>query len=385
MNCASLYVHIPFCIQKCSYCDFFSVQKQTSVENEYLECLINEAIFYVNKYEIDGWETIYIGGGTPSLLSCEQLDFLITNLKKTCLSLGKIKPIEFTIELNPETTSKEKLEALQKLGVNRISLGIQSLTEKALKSVSRHCSAKKALETLELVKNWQGNYNFDVIAGLPCQTDKEFCDSLKKIISYNPSHVSLYTLTIEENTLLHKQIESGEVQFDLDQADSQWLMGRDILFENGYMQYEVSNFCKVGKMSVHNNAYWQQKNYVGIGCGATGTFYGQESFRWTNTTNILSYESFWKSVFSDENKIPRDVEAFDLKTREFEFLMMGLRTLEGINSNRYKKLFNRDLEKRLAPVINNFCTRENCDGSRNYALTKDTILFLNKILVELLD
>jgi len=377
MKSAALYVHIPFCLKKCSYCDFFSVENFGRIDDLYLECLKNEAAFYAEKYKIDFWSTIYIGGGTPSLLSA---------------SLCKnIPPLEFTIEMNPESVSKEKLDSAWKNGITRLSLGIQSLNKNALKSVERHCSAEKAFAALETVKScWKGELNLDAIAGLPCQSEEDFLLSLEKIISYNPGHISLYTLTVEEKTPLARNISSGKISFDFDEADSQWLSGRDLLLKNGFFQYEVSNFCQNGKKSVHNSSYWAQKDYVGIGCSACGTFYGNKSFRWIDTENILEYENFWSKQFPLESEIPRSIEEFSLETREFEFLMMGLRTFEGLNSAQYRKNFcsvepwNGDLEKRLEPVKKfGIKTTENSDSSKNFSLTEDSILFLNKILLEL--
>ena len=360
------------------------------IDNLYLECLKNEAVFYAEKYKIDFWRTIYIGGGTPSLLSASQIENLAIYLKNSCLCKN-ITPLEFTIEMNPESVSKEKLDSAWKNGITRLSLGIQSLNENALRAVERHCNVETAISALETVKScWKGELSLDAIAGLPCQSEKEFLLSLEKIISYNPGHISLYTLTVEEKTPLARNISSGKINFDFDEADSQWLSGRDLLLKNGFFQYEVSNFCQNGKKSIHNSSYWAQKDYVGIGCSACGTFYGNKSFRWTNTENILEYENFWSKPFPLESEIPRSIEEFSLETREFEFLMMGLRTFEGLNSARYRKNFrsvepwNGDLEKRLEPVRKfGVKTTENPDGSKNFSLTEDTILFLNKILLEL--
>lgn len=390
MNSAALYVHIPFCLKKCSYCDFFSVENPGCIDSLYLECLKNEAAFYAERHKIDFWRTIYIGGGTPSLLSSEQIEVLASYLRNSCLRKD-IPPLEFTMEMNPESVSKEKLDSAWKSGITRLSLGIQSLNENALRAVERHCSAERAMESLETVKScWKGSLSLDAIAGLPCQTMEEFLLSLEKIISYNPEHISLYTLTVEEETPLAKNISSGKLNFDFDEADSQWISGRDLLLRNGFFQYEVSNFCREGKKSIHNSSYWAQKNYVGIGCAACGTFYGEKSFRWTNTENILEYENFWSRPFSSENEIPRKIEEFDLETREFEFIMTGLRTSGGLNSSEYKKNFfplapwHGDLDKRLDPVKKfGVRTAENPDGSKNFSLTRDSILFLNKILLEL--
>lgn len=386
----ALYVHIPFCTKKCGYCDFFSVEKN-SAEDSYIFSLANEAAFYKKKYGITSFKTIYIGGGTPSILSAEQLALLLDLL----CGLSVEKPAEITVEMNPESVDEKKILAL-KNRATRISLGIQSLTQSALFSAERKCTAETAAEKIALVKSlWKNSLSLDCIAGLPCQTDAEFSSSLEKMISFSPDHFSLYTLTVENGTTMEKKIRGGKIQFDEETADSQWILGRDILCANGFSQYEVSNFCKKGAESLHNLFYWRQKNYVGVGAGATGTVFGEKSIRWTNGCNVSRYENFWKeknpSEKIAEEKIPRSVEEISLETREFEFLMMGLRTKFGVNSAEYEKKFSSvepwrgNLRNRLFKAgEKNFSARENADGSADFSLTAESVLFLNRILLDLL-
>lgn len=514
----ALYVHIPFCFSKCDYCDFFSVSCKEKIPDSYVDALCKELDFYVQKYQIENLKTVYIGGGTPSLLSSFQIEKLISYI----LSKSKSKPKEITFEANPESLSLEKLQSLEKSGVNRLSLGIQSFNEKALSAVNRHCSAKIALGALELVKkNWHGTLNLDIIAGLPFLSDDDFLADLQKIVSYNPEHISMYTLTVEEETPLFKKISDG-LQFNSDFADSLWLKGFDFLKKNGYFQYEVSNFCKKGFESTHNMIYWKQGDYLGIGSGATGTLwfddfalrtsefclrtdafvartgsfadksdaclqesggfstrsggFGEKSsdfadetgkvcgLRWTNTKNLDAYIKFWTKDFSlnaqtfaekregfaeksatylartsaclQENtdfaektgssgtkntdfaektdgfatkteksvetqiKIPCEIEKIDLKTREFEYIMMGFRTIYGISFKKYKKLFKNlnpyfgNLENRLkkSSVWNDFVSKnyayfkKSIFGKNVYAtLSSKGLLFLNELLIDLLD
>lgn len=472
----ALYVHIPFCFSKCDYCDFFSVACKGKIPDSYIDALCSELDFYVQKYQIKNFSTVYIGGGTPSLLN----SFQIRKLLEHILSKSKSKPKEITFEANPESITEEKLFALEKSGVNRISLGIQSFNEKSLQSVSRHCSAKIALEAIEIVKKtWHGILNLDIIAGLPFLSDEQFIDGLKKIISCNPEHISMYTLTVEEETPLFKKISDG-FQFNSDFADRQWLMGFDFLKKNGYFQYEVSNFCKKGFESVHNMTYWTQGDYLGIGSGATGSLWFDKissddfddfvctenvaggfvaaknnagafskkiplrtsleqieqksesadlknfcGLRWTNTKNIDEYIKFWTEDFAGTEKLvvnaedvagteklavstenfliaamPREIEKIDLKTREFEYIMMGFRTIYGISFKRYKKLF-----KNLNPYFGNLKNRLEKSSvwndfvSKNYAYLKKSkfkknicatlfdsgLLFLNELLLDLID
>lgn len=393
----SLYIHLPFCVQKCDYCDFFSKPHEGNVPDSYLDAVAKEANLYARVFEVDCWDTVYLGGGTPSLLTSEQITGLLSKLSMHISEKTK----EITIEMNPESVTEEKILTAQMTGFTRLSLGIQSLNDKALKAVNRHCTSEKAKEALAIIKKcWRGQLNLDVIAGLPEQTDEEFISSLKQIIAYEPDHISMYTLTVEDGTPLYNKIKDGISGFDQDKADEQWLKGRRLLEENGYVQYEVSNFAKPGKESLHNMTYWTQGNYAGVGAGATGSFYGRTSVRWTNTTDIEEYIAFWsKFKGSFEQSSPKKTEMLDIKTREYEFLMMGFRTLRGINSEEYKKRFanvapwNGNLALRLGTedgIWHRFAEEKltsektEADGSTTYALNSQGILLLNKFLVELM-
>ena len=217
----SLYVHIPFCTSKCDYCDFFStgIGLCKSVPDDYVDCVVKEVKTYARIFGVQEWTTVYIGGGTPSLLSPVQLNSLFDGIQKSCkggISCGA----EVTVEMNPESLDKELLSAADSCGVNRLSLGIQSLNSAALLSVRRNCTVQKAQQALELVKKcWKNDLSLDAIAGLPEQNSEEFALSLKKMLSYEPQHFSLYTLTVEEGTPLCKKIDNG-MEWNADEADS---------------------------------------------------------------------------------------------------------------------------------------------------------------------
>jgi len=372
---------------------------KTGISNDYVEAIIEETKYKSQKYQIKDWNTIYIGGGTPSLLSAEQFEYLISSIRRLA---SKCQTKEITVEMNPESITEDKLESLQKAGVNRLSIGIQSLCEDALQNVHRHCSSKTALEALDLVKSlWQGQLNVDVIAGLPNQTENEYLNTIKKLISYSPNHFSLYTLTIEDGTPLQKRISSGE-NYNSEEADRLWLLGRDLLEENNYAQYEVSNFAKDKCESVHNMAYWNQSDYIGCGAGACGSVYnftGKCGIRHTNTTDIKKYVDFWLNYKKNGvigKVLPFQTEELSLKTEEFEYLMMGLRTIYGVSALTYKKKFRLvppyfgDLQKRMMNTNGTFDEFYNknyikvyksIQGDTFYSLTKDGILLLNTFLM----
>lgn len=414
-----LYIHIPYCISKCDYCDFFSIPLINSEnENEinkvkvpelYVDSLINEINYRLSKNSIKTLSTVYIGGGTPSLLTPFQIEKIMTAIKKIALPQENA---EITIEMNPETVTEEKLDACRKNGINRISLGIQSLCNDALSFVHRHCTAKKACEALDLIKQkWTGRLSLDVIAGLPQVTEKDFFDTLEKVVSYNPDHISMYALCIEEGTVLEKKLRFRQNEIS-ETADNMWLKGREFLKKKGYSQYEVSNFCIKQNVARHNVSYWNQEDYIGCGSGACGTFYSfneiinqtKKGYRFTNTTDLKEYISFWSKMtdkdFVKENQIPGEGEILELKTEEFEYLMLGLRTLKGIDSETYAKRFSSlseykgNLSERLGEkdgiwkkyYTNNYTkVYKNIQLNKNYSLNEDGILFLSPLLEELID
>ena len=400
MKEALLYVHVPFCTSKCDYCDFYSVPLYgKSVDSSYVHALLREESYWRNRYSVSSWKTLYIGGGTPALMSAD----LTVRLVEGLLEKNQRMPEEITIEVNPEVLTEEKILAYKKCGINRLSMGIQSMNEKALKFVNRHCSAESIKNALSLIdRHWEGRLNLDLIAGLPGQSDAEFEDSVRKTAASGADHISLYTLTLEENTPLYKKTENGTA-FDYDRADSQWFAGRDILESSGFAQYEVSNFSRKNCEGIHNMGYWQQQDYAGLGCSACGTFYdfpaaesGVTGMRWSNARNIDSYIKFWNEFCStaEESLLNGDIpavserEVLDSPTVEFEFLMMGLRTLKGVSERLYSERFSGiepwkgNLKKRLEALDGIKITESGSD--RYYHFDRNGLLFLNSALESLL-
>lgn len=360
------------------------------VPDEYLSALKSEIAVRTLDYGVVSWDTVYIGGGTPSLLSPGQLSSLLTSIRKSTKAGNFDSTLEITMEMNPETVTREKLEVLSSEQVSRISLGVQSFFDKSLEKVGRHCTSEKTVAALDIIrKNWSKCLNLDIIAGLPGESEKEFLESLGRIISYDPDHISMYTLTVEDGTPLAGKIDSGVLDFDSDLADSLWLRGRKVLSANGYRQYEVSNFSRPSMESIHNLRYWNQKNYIGCGAGACGTVYSDVSERFTNTHDIAAYVKYWNSENACACHAPGTREKLDMETREFEYLMMGFRTLRGISSSEYERLFSADLRTRLGAVWKNFsdrglcCEDEEDGGGTRFSLNEKGILLLNRFLVEL--
>ena len=393
----SLYVHVPFCRQKCDYCDFFSIPSNRAScvcpDEKYVRSVLNEIRFYVKKYSVSRWKTVYIGGGTPSQLGAKLLFELVSGIKS---AVSDKTADEFTVEMNPEDLTEDILDSAQKAGVDRISTGIQALDQKALDSVNRHCPLQTAISSLELLqKKWKKKLSVDFIAGLPGQTCSSFKKQFETVFNFkNIDHISLYSLTLEENTPLYKKIESGKIKWSQQKTDRMWILGRKILKENGFIQYEVSNFARTGAESLHNKVYWHLENYIGCGSGACGSVYGEVSERWTNTCSIKNYENFWLD-FNPESEIPesiRQVEKIDLQTQEFEWLMMGFRLLEGVCSEEFKKRFGKSLEERIGVKDGLFfewskkhlARSYKKDGKTFYALNERGLMLLNLFLESLL-
>ena len=393
----SLYVHVPFCRQKCDYCDFFSIPSNRAScvcpDEKYVRSVLNEIRFYVKKYSVSRWKTVYIGGGTPSQLGAKLLFELVSGIKS---AVSDKTTDEFTVEMNPEDLTEDILNSAQKAGVDRISTGIQALDQKALDSVNRHCPLQTAISSLELLqKKWKKKLSVDFIAGLPGQTYSSFKKQFETVFNFkNIDHISLYSLTLEENTPLYKKIESGKIKWSQQKTDRMWILGRKILKENGFIQYEVSNFARTGAESLHNKVYWHLENYTGCGSGACGSVYGEVSERWTNTCSIKNYENFWLD-FNPESEIPesiRQVEKIDLQTQEFEWIMMGFRLLEGVCSEEFKKRFGKSLEERIGVKDGLFfewskkhlARSYKKDGKTFYALNERGLMLLNLFLESLL-
>ena len=385
----SLYIHIPFCKSKCEYCDFFSVPcGNKCIPDEYVDALVQELDFRIKLYKVHRFSTVYIGGGTPSLLKPIQLE----KIMKKVLSLGI--PSEITMEVNPEDVTEELLVAMNDLGINRISCGIQALNDEVLQSVKRRGCVESVFNKIELIKkSWNGIFSVDIISALPNQSKSDFLDGLKKIVSFEPEHISMYALTIEESTPLGKKLQKGQLSYDFEAADEMWIAGRDFLINSGYVHYEVSNFAKKGFDCEHNMAYWKLKNYIGIGAGAVGTIYSDRTVRWSNSTKLDSYISFWNKNLSDikidELCNIQSVENIDFNIQVFEYFMMGLRTSYGICKEEFEARFNIPIPEKFIKIFNEWEEKQMCQkkvsfNKTYYSLNSSGLLLLNEFLTELI-
>lgn len=391
-----LYIHIPFCVSKCSYCDFYSLpckEKNAELLDSYVYALCNELKYRLSS-ESDSCKaflkTVYVGGGTPSLLNFQQIKTIFNTVKPFLCD-----DAEVTFEVNPEDVSKELLFCLDSAGVNRISCGIQSMNQKVLDFAGRRGNLAKNTEVLELFNSyWKKNLSLDFISGLPFETKESLLQGLKEAVKIKPSHISLYSLVVEEETPLGKKIEAGQIFYDFDFSDELWLCGKDFLESNGYSQYEISNFSLPGKESLHNLAYWTRKSYFGCGSGATGTIYQDDgsALRFTNSRNLQAYIDFWnKADFSSSSCFevaPGEKEIVGLEDSKFEFFMMGLRKLKGLSKSEYQSAFGESFPQKIENLFKDWQQKDlakikNIEDDAFYSLNSKGILFLNKFLEQL--
>lgn len=385
-----LYVHIPYCLQKCGYCDFFSASAPC-VPPEYVRAVARQVEHLARAFCVEEWKSVYIGGGSPSLLGAEDLEFLCASIKAA--AANKEAPLaencEWTIEMNPETVSRPLLEKAASCGINRLSVGIQCKNDKVLRAIGRRASERDIEKAAELIKNfWPHEWSADLIAGLPFQTKKDIERDIDFVERNGAKHVSLYSLTLEDGTPLKHAIDEGTIPYDEEEAEELWLYGRDLLEGKGFLQYEVSNFARPGFESIHNGAYWAQESYLGAGAGAAGTIYGKPTgWRYTNVLDAAEYMAHWNGErtqdqeargqncsqglnggdgncsqgqncggqpkgFTGQNvraalAFPCQIEALDMATQEFEYIMTNLRTRRGASAAEYQARYGGDLAARL--------------------------------------
>lgn len=383
-----LYIHIPFCLSKCSYCDFFSVASANKVPDDYVRALCGEisSRFSGSDCLVD---SVYVGGGTPSLLSPAQIHTIFSCIRGNV----PLKPgCEITFEVNPDDVCDSLLDALASCGVSRISCGIQSLCGDALTFCRRRASAEISRSALSLLKRrWHGNLSVDIICAMPHESSRSFLDGLAELVSLRPDHISMYCLTVEEETPLGSLIACGSLAYDYDLADEMWISGRDFLEDAGYNQYEISNFSLPGKECAHNIRYWSRGDYAGVGSGAAGTLYfpGGRALRRSNSRDIKQYTGYWNCGDAGKSgEIPWTTEKIDEKSGEFEFFMMSLRKSAGFSESEYECAFERRLPQDVRDVFLRWQKRglariSAAGGDAVYSLGRDGILFLNAFLGEL--
>jgi oxygen-independent coproporphyrinogen-3 oxidase len=395
LNQVSLYIHIPFCLKKCGYCDFFSLENQSKeVMSGVLTETLNQARWFLQKLGNPAISTIFIGGGTPSLLPLTLLKHLLDSLQSMTQSTKNSAPVEWSIEANPESITPDFLSIINESGVNRLSLGIQSMDNHILALLERTGNREDSLRAIELIKeSWKGDLSIDLITGIPEQTKELFKADIQKILEFEPDHVSLYGLQIEEGTPFFTRVRSGriipladgKVRILLEQAE-------EMLLAAGYEKYELSNYSKPGKACRHNLGYWRMDPYLGCGPSGASTLPGidkqgrKEVLRLEVPRSFalfLEGEKFLWGMFRSTLRVKK-LQSLSKKEFLFENLMMGFRLTSGISWENLELRFGNEVLSRIYPRMNSWKEKGYLkeDGK---ALTREGTFIMNNLLLELLD
>ena len=374
-----LYLHFPYCISKCPYCDFNSYQLEEANQiYSYISALYREITAYSQKLKTGNIKTVYLGGGTPTILSGTQ----IFNILKFCEDKFTIdKNAEITIEANPGTLDGEKLKLLIESGINRLSLGAQSFNDVFLKKLGRIHNAQDIINSYFLAREIGfDNINIDIMFALPDQNTEDLQDTLKKAVSLKPDHLSLYNLTIKPGTEYYREYKRGKLNLPTEDEEYDmynWVI--DFLEENGFEHYEIANFARPHKKSMHNLIYWQNKPYLGIGAGAYSYIRG---YRYMNYENPVKYI---KETMS--GKLPKDNgERLSLRKRMIETIILGLRTKDGVGYKKFKKRFGVSLNDIFCRQINKLVNLGLLEKSYvKIKLTRDGIFLANAVFREFVD
>ena len=356
MKDIGLYIHIPFCKKKCNYCDFVSFANSEEKIEEYINCLICEIKevaenvkfqFQQKKGDLVNVRSIYLGGGTPSYIDSKYIKQILNTIRNSYdfVMAGLIDKQEqfpeITIEINPGTVTEEKLKDYKYSGVNRISIGMQATQNRLLTQLGRIHSYQEFKTTYLLARKIGfNNINIDFMIGLPNQTIEDIKESLQKIKKLNPEHVSVYSLIVEENTILSKQIEEGTLKLPEENKEREmyWTV-KNFLEENGYNHYEISNFAKPNRESRHNMDCWNQKEYFGFGVAAHSYV---DNVRFSNITDLNSYIENYKHNEPEKNFVFHEKENY-LDTMK-EYLLLGFRKIKGVSKRDFENKFQLPIE-----------------------------------------
>ncbi|GHT53147.1 coproporphyrinogen III oxidase [Spirochaetia bacterium] len=414
-----MYIHIPFCASFCDYCDFYSVRMPSDCKtadrliNKYIDALLVEMERMIAEFGVTSVPSVYIGGGTPSMLGVAGISRLLQGiavlLPPMPRHLPQQIPREFTVEANPESADEAFFAACRDNGVNRISLGVQSFCDASRRLVHRAGDAAPGVSMAALIPDrlklvseiFGGNFSADLIAGLPAQDETVLLRDIEKLLSYRPAHVSLYALTAEEGTPLGDDPRFKQILPSADEADRLWIAGRDALEQAGYGQYEVSNFALSGKQSAHNIRYWRMENWLGLGAAASGTIIDNDA----GTGQRFTYAADTGPWLDRKagTVVPLGIEELDRLTLMKETFLMGFRYIEGPDQALFEKRFGITLERAIPRTLAKWRGRgllqaepsaEPCFPSESLrrgsppgkiALTKEGLLMLDPFLIDIFE
>ena len=370
MKDVSLYVHIPFCKAKCSYCDFYSIDYDAQLVENCVDVISSQ--IQSNRIKFN-YKTVYFGGGTPSILNCNQLEKLFRSTQSQ-------EGIEYTVEVNPESLTVEKLELMKQCKINRLSIGVQSFNDDVLGFLGRVHSAKKAENSVYMAQsNDIDNISIDLIYAVPGKTFDMWKHELAKVCELGVKHVSLYSLTYERATPMYKDLAKSKFVAVSDSDDAKmYIYAQDFLIDNGFIQYEISNFAKPDFYSRHNNNYWQNNEYLGIGPGAVEYIDG------TRRRNISDVKKYIDN-YRQKEEVFEEAETLQSQEYALETAILNLRSIGGINFDLFLKKTGYDIQKLKKEEINKLVQQdliENFDGGLR--LSKKGFRFYDHIARQML-
>lgn len=374
MKTIGLYIHIPFCLKKCNYCDFNSFEAVEFIY-DYLLALKKE----ISSLKGCGYtvKTLYIGGGTPTILNCDQLVSLFKTLYE---SIDIAHYTEITIEANPGTLSRDKLILLKAMGVNRLSIGLQAYQNRLLKIMGRIHTVEDFEKNFDTARSvGYDNINVDLIFGLPYQKVEDFKHTIRRILSLSPEHISCYALSVEEGTEFYRWQEKGELPLPSEEDErAMYYEAIDAFTRQGYNHYEISNFAVYGRESKHNMVYWTYKDYLGIGAGAH-SFLNNERFY-----NHSSIPVYIKSITKSANAVAH-IEPISAEEQQAEYCFLGLRLLEGLDKKHFYQRFGREITQVYGKAIVKLKEQGLLEENRQkLRLTAQGLDFANAVFAEFL-
>lgn len=339
---AGIYIHIPFCLSKCDYCDFVSFAGSEWRE-KYISALCLDIAQKAEKFEVGEIDTVYFGGGTPSILKAHQIAEILACVKK---NFSVSQNAEITIEVNPKTADKEKLLDFKQIGINRVSIGVQSFESSELAAVSRAHTGDEAKEILTFAREIFHNFSCDLMLGLPNSTMASVFKNIKTALSFSPKHISLYGLQVEEGTKLFENVANGLILPREDTVADMFELAENMLKEHGFSHYEISNFAIEGFESKHNIGYWKLKDYIGFGTSAH-SLVGLDRFYAPNTI-----EEYITAVIAGNCELPE--ETLTIAEAKKEYIMLGFRLKEGIDLREYNNMLGGNFQAEYKAQLEKF-------------------------------
>ena len=395
----AIYVHIPFCVKKCNYCDFLSGPADRKSKAEYIEALIHEIHSYGEFAKDYMVKTIFIGGGTPSSIEETQIAAIMKALEEVfCFRAKDNQEMEITIEINPGAVTEEKLRTYWNAGINRISFGLQSANNEELKMLGRIHTFEEFLDNYHLARKVGfSNINIDLMSALPGQTMESYLNTLKQIIALQPEHISAYSLIIEEGTPFYElygdeKSQTSEPKLPSEEVDRKmYETTRQLMHEHGYERYEISNYAKTGYECKHNCTYWLREDYLGIRNGAASLIRNE---RFSNERDLKTYIELAKTYIELAGKnldveyhknLHGEVEMLEEKAQMEEFMFLGLRMMEGVSVQKFKESFQKDLFEVYGDVITTLIDKKLLEEKNGHlALSEYGIDISNYVMSEFL-